>query len=51
MRPLFLAAALSVVAFATQAAEAPKINGLHWLGSHTATVPTWIPPPSRTSAK
>lgn len=43
MRPLFLAAALSVVAFATQAAEAPKINSLHWLGSHNSYRPELDP--------
>lgn len=43
MRSLFLAAALSVVAFATQAAEAPKINGLHWLGSHNSYRPDLDP--------
>jgi hypothetical protein len=43
MRPLLLAAALSVVAFATQAAEAPRINGLHWLGSHNSYRPELDP--------
>src|SRR3954469_6744610 len=43
MRSLFLAAALSVLAFATQGAEAPKINGLRWLGSHNSYRPVLDP--------
>ena len=43
MRPLFLAAALSIVACAAQAAEAPKINSLHWLGSHNSYRPDLDP--------
>jgi hypothetical protein len=43
MRPLFLAAALSVLACTSHAAEAPKINGLRWLGSHNSYRPDLDP--------
>lgn len=42
MRSLFIAAALSVLAFTAQAAE-PKINSLHWLGSHNSYRPDLDP--------
>ncbi len=42
MRPLLLAAALSALAFASQAAE-PQINALHWLGSHNSYRPELDP--------
>ena len=47
MRPLIVAVlsalSLSVSSLATQAAEAPKINGLHWLGSHNSYRPELDP--------
>lgn len=43
MRPLLLAAALSALAFSAQAADAPKLNTLRWLGSHNSYRPELDP--------
>lgn len=43
VRSLLLAAALSVFALAAQAAEAPKLNSLRWLGSHNSYRPDLDP--------
>ncbi len=43
MRKLMLAAALSTLAFAAHAADAPKINALRWLGSHNSYRPDLDP--------
>ncbi|NQE64810.1 phosphatidylinositol-specific phospholipase C domain-containing protein [Caulobacter sp. RHG1] len=43
MRKLILAAALSTLAFAAEAADAPKINALRWLGSHNSYRPDLDP--------
>ncbi|WP_184718650.1 phosphatidylinositol-specific phospholipase C domain-containing protein [Caulobacter sp.] len=43
MRKLMLATALSTLAFAAHAADAPKINALRWLGSHNSYRPDLDP--------
>lgn len=43
VRPLLVAAALSALALCAVAEEAPKLNALHWLGSHNSYRPELDP--------